>query len=73
MYYQDFQSNIATLVVWPVSSFELGPAFLPANVCPMSSTARRNLCRQQATIPAFGSAAAGYVDAPELLPWNAHE
>jgi hypothetical protein len=67
MYCWSFQVNIATLVVWPVSQFELCPAFLPANACPVSSTARRNLCRQQATVPAFGNAAAGYVGVPKIV------
>jgi hypothetical protein len=41
--------------------------FLPANACPMSSTARRNLCSRQAIVPAFGNAAAGYVGVPKTV------
>jgi len=67
VYYWGFQVNIATLAVWPISWFELCPVFLPANACPMSSTAWRNLRRQQATVPAFGKVAAGYVGVPKTV------
>ncbi|MDF9907558.1 UNVERIFIED_ORG: hypothetical protein OKW15_005514 [Pseudomonas reinekei] len=61
------QESIASKLAPTVSREGVKNFFLPANACPRSSTARRNLCSRQAIVPAFGNAAAGYVGVPEIV------